>query len=62
MDRWTPSILTNGGKKIGTKLSLGEQNGELMVKKVELEMNAAWLGVGDDVAKLLVPVCGWNRD
>ena len=54
--------MTNGGKKIGTKLSLGEQNGELMVKKLELEMNAAWLGVGDDVAKLLVPVCGWNRD
>ena len=33
-----------------------------MVKKLELEKNAAWLGVGDDVANILVPVRGWNRD
>ena len=33
-----------------------------MVKKLELEMNAAWLGVGDDVANILVPVRGWNQD
>ena len=29
-----------------------------MLKKLELELNAAWLRVGEDVAKLLVAVRG----
>ena len=33
-----------------------------MLKKLELELNAARLGVGDDVANMLVAVRGWNRD